>query len=230
MLLPISWMSWRFRHLNMWTSTVCWRRKHYEWMLSHTSKQFYWSEWSVLLHQALFFALNGRALRGRVRAGGSDRCILLNAYFCRMLRPPSLPVDIMQACMGLHGATWDMHVSMTQAAVRKCLSCPVAHKHTVRVWTYKLPHGAPWIVRRHLLLSIIHLLLQQQGAVSSKAHSDSVILFASIAMGQDEAFGLLWCVAAVTIIHTLEDWRVIELWPLMEFRQLWICELTFTFA
>lgn len=49
-------------------------------------------------------------------------------------------------------------------------------------------------------------------------------------MGEDEAFGLLWYAVAVTIIHTLKDWRGIELWLLMEFLQLWICELKFTFA
>ena len=45
-----------------------------------------------------------------------------------------------------------------------------------------------------------------------------------------EVFELQWCAVTVTIIQTLEDWRVIELWPVMEFLHLCIWELKFTFA
>lgn len=44
------------------------------------------------------------------------------------------------------------------------------------------------------------------------------------------AFGLQQRAATVTIIHTLEDWRVIELCPVMEFLHLCIWKLKFTFA
>lgn len=47
--------------------------------------------------------------------------------------------------------------------------------------------------------------------------------------GMDET-ELQRCSVTVTIIHILEDWRGIELWLLMEFLQLWICNLKFTFA
>lgn len=40
-------------------------------------------------------------------------------------------------------------------------------------------------------------------------------------------FGLLLRAVAVTIIHTLQDWRVIELWTLMEFLRLRARKLEF---
>lgn len=45
-----------------------------------------------------------------------------------------------------------------------------------------------------------------------------------------EVFELRRCAVTVTIIQTLEDWRVIELWPVMEFLQLCVCKLKFAFA
>lgn len=44
------------------------------------------------------------------------------------------------------------------------------------------------------------------------------------------AFGLRRRSVTVTIIHTLEDWRVIELCPVMEFLHLRIWKLKFAFA
>lgn len=44
------------------------------------------------------------------------------------------------------------------------------------------------------------------------------------------AFELQQCAVTVTIIQTLEDWRVIELCPVMEFLHLCIWKLKFTFA
>lgn len=44
------------------------------------------------------------------------------------------------------------------------------------------------------------------------------------------AFGLQRRTVTVTIIHTLEDWRVIELCPVMEFLHLRIWKLKFAFA
>lgn len=99
----------------------------------------------------------------------------------------------------------------------------------------ELPHGALWIARTLHVLLLPHPLI----ITYNTTHGQTLLYTPTCprcVSGRPRpptvcwGFELLCCAVTVTIIQTLEDWRVIELWPLMEFLYLSIWKLKLTFA
>lgn len=121
------------------------------------------------------------------------------------------------------------------ACLRQCVSACVVCSWQTYCTSVKM-QAATWsTVNSMYPSSPVHhssSLTIAQSPTSNNTHSPiHVVLVANIVQWWIvEVFELQWCAVTVTIIQTLEDWRVIELWPVMEFLHLCIWKLKFTFA
>lgn len=123
----------------------------------------------------------------------------------------------------------------TPACPRQCVSACVVCSWQTYCTSVKM-QAATWSTVNSAFPSspVYHSssLTIAQGPTGINTHSLYPCCFSSKHCPVMDSWGfeLQRCAVTVTIIQTLEDWRVIELWPVMEFLQLFIRELTFTFA